>query len=267
MEEHDAGGHGVERGPSDGDHAHGPPRGYGPGGHAIPGGLSVSADGLLLAPAETRIRPGDPTEWTFRVLDGAGDAVTDFSDEHGAPAHLIVLRRDLVGFQHRHPSMDEEGTWHVEGLSLPKPGVYRAFLDLARGGRSTTLGHDLLVPGSFEPAPRPDATRRATAEPYRVELLDSDVSAGSEATLAFELRREGSPVDALEPYLGALGHLVVVREGDLAYLHVHPRETDPGSGRVEFGARFPTRGRYRLFLQARPDGELVTVRFDVSIDD
>lgn len=99
-----------------------------------------------------------------------------------------------------------------------------------------------------------------------MELLDGDVSVGSRSTLAFDVRRAGAPVEALEPYLGALGHLVAVREGDLAYLHVHPLETGPGSGRVELGARFPSRGRYRLFLQARPDGELITTSFDVPID-
>lgn len=242
------------------------PCGYGPGGEAAPGGLSVSANGLLHSPSETRVRPGTAREWTFRVLDEAGTAVTDCFEVHDAMAHLILVRRDLVGFQHLHPRLDEEGTWRVAGLTIPEPGVYRAFVDVAAGGHSTTLGYDLFAPGLFEPAPRPGSSRRAEAGEYEVELLDGDVPVGSRSTLAFDVRRAGAPVEALEPHLGALGPLVAVGAGDLAYLHVHPLETEPGSGRVEFGARSPSRGRYRLFLQARPDGELITTSFDVPID-
>lgn len=123
------------------------PRGYGPCGEATPGGLSVSADGLLLSPSETRVRPGTAREWTYRVLDDAGTAVTDFFEVHDAMALLILVRRDLVGFQHLHPQLDEDGTWRVAGLTIPDPGVYRAFLDVAAGGHSTTLGYGLFAPG------------------------------------------------------------------------------------------------------------------------
>lgn len=77
--------------------------------------------------------------------------------------------------------------------------------------------------------------------------------------------QQGEPVSNLDPYLGALGHLVALQEGDLAYLHVHPEETSLDSGRVEFGARFPTPGRYRLFLQSKPDGTLITTQHDIRI--
>jgi hypothetical protein len=68
----------------------------------------------------------------------------------------------------------------------------------------------------------------------------------------------------LEPYLGALGHLVALRDGDLAYLHVHPLDGDDGES-VTFHATFPTPGRYGLFLQTKPEGELVTTRFAVDV--
>lgn len=260
MERHDHGAGGDADGPEQ-------PRGYGPGGEAAPGGLSVSANGLLLSPSEIRVRAGVARDWTFRIFDANGGAVTDFDEAHDALAHLIVLRRDLVEFQHLHPRLSDDGTWRVEALTIPEPGVYRAFVDVATGGHPTTLGHDLFVPGVLEPAPRPGTSRVSVDGEIEVELFeDGPISAGSGSTLEFEIRREGAPVGLLEPYLGALGHLVAVREGDLAYLHVHPIETDPTAGRVAFGARFPTRGRYRLFLQARPDGELVTTSFDIRID-
>lgn len=260
MDEHrrDHGGHG-------GEHRENSPHGHGSAATDTPSGVSVAAGGLVLVPEETRFEPGVGREWTFRILDEAGNAVTDFDELHGEPSHLIVVRRDLTRFQHRHPEMDDDGTWRVD-LTLPDPGAYRAFVDASVAGRPTTLGFDLFAPGDADVAPRPDSSRRATAGDYEVELLADEVAAGEDTTLVFEVRRDGSPVSNLVSYLDALGHLVALREGDLAYLHVHPEETDPSAGRVAFRARFPTRGGYRLFLQTKPEGELTTTQFDVRID-
>jgi hypothetical protein len=83
--------------------------------------------------------------------------------------------------------------------------------------------------------------------------------------LVFGVSREGRPVEDLEPYLGALGHLVALREGDLAFLHVHP-ETENGSGpRIAFRAAFPSQGRYRLFLQFAHAGAVQTAAFTVEV--
>ncbi|HKG62791.1 MAG TPA: hypothetical protein VKB28_01900, partial [Solirubrobacteraceae bacterium] len=69
----------------------------------------------------------------------------------------------------------------------------------------------------------------------------------------------GAPVST-ESYLGAGGHLVALREGDLAFLHVHPTN-EAGSDEIGFAATFPTEGRYRLFLQFQVGGEVLTVAF------
>ena len=63
----------------------------------------------------------------------------------------------------------------------------------------------------------------------------------------------------VEPYLGANGHLVALREGDLAFLHVHPTEG------VQFESTFPTVGRYRLFLQFKHEGRVHTAAFTQEV--
>ncbi len=64
----------------------------------------------------------------------------------------------------------------------------------------------------------------------------------------------------MQPYLGALGHLVVLREGDLAYVHAHADE-----GRLALRRSLSrTPGRYRLFLQFKVAGTVETVRFEVD---
>ncbi len=71
----------------------------------------------------------------------------------------------------------------------------------------------------------------------------------------------------IEPYLGAGGHLVALREGDLAFLHVHPTEShaDEHDSSIGFAATFPTAGRYRLFLQFKVDGRVQTVAFTQEV--
>ena len=258
MEDHS--GHGNHGGTS-----HESVQGYAPEGCALPGGLAVAANGLRFEPSETRFESGTATDWSFQIVDEAGQIVTDFDDAHGQQSHLIVVRRDLTRFQHLHPELEPDGTWHVENLLLPEPGVYRAFVDIVVAGKPTTLGFDLFTTGTGQMEPRPTTSRHASANGYEVELLTDEVSANESIRLQFEVRRDGDRIPELGPYLGALGHLVALREGDLAYLHVHPEETDPDSGQVEFAALFPTPGRYRLFLQTKPEENLITTQFDIRI--
>jgi hypothetical protein len=234
--------------------------------HALPGGLSIAAEGLRLVPAEIRFTPGTEHTWIYQIRDYNGNIVTDFEETHDKLSHLIVVRRDLTRFQHLHPEMASDGSWSQQ-FTLPDPGVYRAFADILIDGNPMTLGVDLFAPGSVELGPRPDSTRKATADGYDVTLRSKEIHVGKDIILEFEVQQDGERVNQLDQYLGALGHLVALREGDLAYLHVHPEKTDPMSGIVRFKASFPTAGRYRLFLQSKPNGDLITTSFDIRLND
>ena len=96
-----------------------------------------------------------------------------------------------------------------------------------------------------------------------MRLDAADAHPGAEAELRFTITKDGEPV-ATESYLGAGGHLVALREGDLAFLHVHPTD-EAGSSEIGFAATFPTEGRYRLFLQFQHDGEVQTVAFTQDV--
>jgi hypothetical protein len=219
-------------------------------------GLGIAENGLrLVAPAT--VRAGVSDRFAFRVVDGHGATVRDFATEHTKRLHLIAVRRDLTGFQHLHPRQDADGTWSTD-LTLRDAGAYRVFADFRPvGGTATTLASDVLVGGSFAPRtlPAPAATTRVDG--YDVALHTGRATAGREATLAYSVRRDGRPV-AVEPYLGASGHLVALRAGDLAYLHVHPLQGGADAGRIAFAATYPSAGRYRLFLQFRHDGRVHT---------
>lgn len=92
--------------------------------------------------------------------------------------------------------------------------------------------------------------------------MDGDLKAGAASELTLSVSKDGKPVTDLEPYLGAYGHLVALRSGDLAYLHVHPHDGRPGP-EVSFTATAPSTGTYRLFLDFKHDGEVRTAAFTV----
>ena len=90
----------------------------------------------------------------------------DFDVEHTKRMHLIVVRRDMTGFQHLHPSQNADGTWSVP-VTLPDAGSYRVFADFSVDGKPHTLADDLTVDGAVRsrelPAPVESVTSTACA--------------------------------------------------------------------------------------------------------
>lgn len=235
---------------------------------SVPGGLQVSEQGYTLALGSRTLRPGRDVPLTFQVQDTEGEPVTGYTRSHGKDLHLIVVRRDLTGYQHVHPELAADGTWSVP-VDVPRGGQYRVFADFLPSGldEGLTLGADLSVPGRYDPAPQsstssPAATSSVDGYDVRIE---GDLDPGRASLLEFEVSRNGVPVKDLQPYLGASGHLVALRDGDLAYLHVHPAEDEAGSGpTVSFYAEVPSRGDYRLFLDFKHDGVVHTAEFRLT---
>jgi hypothetical protein len=225
-------------------------------------GLAVAENGLRLE-APSRLRAGVRERFAFRVVDGHGETVRDFDVEHTKRLHLIAVRRDLTGFQHLHPRQDASGTWSTD-LELKDPGAYRVFADFTpAGGKATTLASDVLVGGDFAPRALPAPASSVKVDGFDVRLQAGRAAAGRETTLTYTVSRNGKPV-AVEPYLGAAGHLVALRAGDLAYLHVHPLEGGEQDGRIRFMATYPSAGNYRLFLQFKVGGRIHTAALTQS---
>ena len=221
-------------------------------------GLAVAADGYQFAVTDTTLTAGEATPFSFSVVDADGP-VRQFDEEGGVRMHLIVVRRDLTGYQHLHPTL-EDGRWQTE-MTLPDAGVYRAYADFERNGKKTVLASDLFAAGPFTPVTLPAPASTVEVNGYRVEL-DGHAEAGAETTITYRVTRAGEPVD-VEPYLGAAGHLVALREGDLAYLHVHPLAERLGE--ISFAASFPTAGQYRLFLQFKDAGRVQTAPLTLNV--
>lgn len=221
-------------------------------------GLLVSQDGYRFEPED---RLADAGRFAFTIVGPDGHPVRSYEQLHDRELHLIVASRDLRHFAHLHPVRDAGGRWSVDLPPLP-PGAYRAFADFQpAGGAQYTLGVDLVVPGDVEPAQPLRAQAVDTVDGYEVALDRAPDSSQVSVTV----RRDGEVVTT-EPYLGAAGHLVALRDGDLAYLHVHPLDEVP-SGPVRFAVEVPSAGTYALFFDFQVDGVVRTARFVLEVTD
>ncbi|MFZ2510884.1 MAG: hypothetical protein WAW85_07320, partial [Gordonia sp. (in: high G+C Gram-positive bacteria)] len=241
--------------------------------------LALAADGVVLGPVAAPAAVGQDGALSFVIQRESGSPVTEFAVAHEKELHLIVVRTDGTQFRHVHPELDRAtGTW-----SLPwrwdAAGTYRVYADFtpaAEGASGVTLSRLVEVAGDYQPVPT-QVTRTAETGGFTVAVA-GDLTAGAASELTFSVTRDGRPVTALQPYLGAFGHLVALREGDLAYLHVHAGDPSTSSGGGEassgggeassgsgeaigFSVAAPTAGRYLLYLDFQVDGQVHTAQF------
>ena len=250
----------VDREAADAHSGDGEPDAHATAGRPEVKGLAQAEDGLRLVIEDPR-RVAQSGRLVFKIVDEDGATVRDFDVEHDRRMHLIVVRRDLSGFQHLHPEQTADGAWEVP-LRLAEAGSYRLFADFSTDGRAHTLGIDLNVDGPFEARPLPPATTTAVTESgYEVRLADG----GDE--VRFTVFKDGARVRDIEPYLGARGHLVALRQGDLAFLHVHPESQAAVGADIRFAVEYPSEGAYRLFLQFKVDGRVHTAAFTREVGD
>ncbi|WP_122818835.1 hypothetical protein [Nocardioides pantholopis] len=241
--------------------------GTGPATSAAVAGLQVSQSGYTLV-LDQPVTDAGRRPLRFRVLGPDGEPVIGYQRQHEKDLHLIVVRRDLTGFQHVHPELGADGTWSVP-VDLTA-GAWRVLADFQPAGAGPlVLGADLLVGGRDDPQPLGEDVTTTTVDGYAVTLTagtGTGPAAGAGTAVTLEISKGGEPVTDLQPYLGAHGHLVVLRDGDLAYLHAHP-EGEGAGPEVGFHTTFPSEGRYRLFLDFKHDGVVRTAAFTLTVGD
>ncbi len=237
----------------------------------LPGGLQSTQEGYTLALGSSIPPAGPDVPLQFRILSPSGVPVKRYVETHEKLLHLIVVRNDLAVFQHVHPTLDANGTWTAP-LNLTRAGDYRVFADfMPSGGPALTLGANLHVAGRYDPQPLPPPSATAEVDGFTVKLSGTPKS-NEASMLTLSVSRNGKPVEDLQPYLGAYGHLVAVRASDLAYLHVHPMG-GPGDGTtasgpdIVFHTTFPSRGAYRLFLDFQHGDVVRTAAFTVDVSE
>lgn len=230
-------------------------------------GLALGIDGYVLSPVQAPAAVGELGELSFQIQDASGAPVTEYTTAHDKDLHVIVARSDGDQFRHVHPVLNTStGTWSMP-WEWAAAGSYRVFADFTTAGAEAsalTLTRTIQIAGEFSPvAAQP--TQLDEVAGFTVSV-DGEMVAGSSSELTLTVTRDGEPVTTLEPYLGAFGHLVALRDGDLAFLHVHAEGKTPMAGEtagpvIVFNAEAPTAGRYLLYLDFQVNGEVHTAEF------
>ena len=220
-------------------------------------GVVSARDGYRFVPAKRQLAKDGGT-FHFVIEGPKGAPVLDFQQEHDKDLHFILVNRDLTIFHHVHPTRAADGTWSIDLPALPA-GSYRAVADfhVAHGPR-LALGTDLSVAGDYTPTALAEPANTSTTDGYEI-TMHSDVRKGGEVKIALTVRKDGKVVTDLQPYLGASGHMVAMRSGDLAYAHVHP--DDYVDGTVHFDAELNSQGRYGLFFDFKYGNTVHTATF------
>lgn len=226
------------------------------------------------------MRPNQSTKIAYKIKDDQGGVLKDFDVVHEKVMHFIVVRKDLKYFQHIHPSFDTTSGEFEIPVTFAADGEYRAFADFTPSTSQVgpdgnklpvTIYKDIRVGNlsNYKPLPIGGTEGVKTYGDYQVTIVPSSGSLVSknDQNFDFEIKKDGELVTNLETYLGALGHTVVLQEGDLQFIHAHAtqKSTDPQTGKVNFAITFPEAGNYKLFSQFQHEGKIITSDFVVGV--
>jgi hypothetical protein len=215
---------------------------------------------------------GKPAELTIVVQSReTRKPVSDFDIVHERQIHFMIVSADMQHFAHEHPVLGSDGKFTLN-YTFPTGGEYRLFADVApKGAGSQILMQPLLVRGPAQKsvgAARFTPSRTDTVDGVQVALATDPATfpVGRSLEVSYTLKNAatGAPITDLEPYLGAMAHLMLIHEDGSTFVHSHPDETNPTNGHdgtITFLARFPKPGFYRGWLQFQRGGTVETATF------
>jgi hypothetical protein len=233
-------------------------------------------------------KPGVPTTVAFTIRQPSGAPLTDYK-RGGGPhtgVHLIVVRSDLGAIVHRHPPVGPDGRLS-EKVVFPTPGRYRVVVDAYPNTtgpqRNLQLFRWITVPGKHRSQPLPPYAGTQTVGGYRFSIAGKPRLKALQANFMtiHVTGPDGKPA-RFTPWFGALAHAIFFRSGTLDYFHTHvcaPGATSCTStvggasvagtsatpGKLRVGVLVPVPGTWRLFLQTKVDGHVLTAPFTLRV--
>lgn len=210
------------------------------------------------------------TTLTLQIQDGQGKPIEKFDINHEKQMHLIVVSKDLSYFDHIHPEYKGKGVFEVS-TAFPAGGEYKLVADFIPAGMTaTTQTHWIQVEGEKAPQVQvqPEARLAKTADGKNITLTtDGQLAAGKELTLKFHMEDAATnqPVTNLQPYLGAVGHVVIMSADAEQYLHVHPMDEKSTGPDALFMTTFPKAGIYKVWGQFQQNGKVFIVSYVIQV--
>lgn len=205
---------------------------------------------------------------------------------HEKPFHLIMVRQDLSWFSHEHPTITAPGELRLD-FQFPTGGNYVLYGDFKpKDKKGEVIPVALRVEGEAPKAislvkDKPGQPKKS--EDYEVLLnYGAKLKSGEATKLVFTVKKKSKPVQDIEAFLGAAGHLVGISQDTTRYIHAHPAGHDPSAGHgseheghmglvkygpaLEFSSVFPKEGLYKLWVQFQHQGKLQSVPFVVNVE-
>jgi hypothetical protein len=231
---------------------------------------------------------GKPARLSFTIDQPSGKPLTSYRAGSGphTGVHLIIVRDDLGVLIHKHPPIGAGGRVS-ETITLPTPGKYRVVVDaypnLSGPLRNFQLFSAITAPGTVTKERLGPFHQTAVVSGYRFTLKNRPrLEAITPAFLKLDVARPDGTPGTFTPWFGALAHAIFFRAGSLDYFHTHVcsagmtgctsvlgstrvtgTATKPGQLRV--GVLLPVPGTWRLFLQCKVDGRVLTAPFTLVV--
>jgi hypothetical protein len=275
--------------------------------HLANGALTVSADDRLLLPNGKKSRyMRDHGKLMHLFLVRADDA-RGFAHLHPAPAPGDTSATPAMstrlpplpeGRYHAYGDVVNETGWErtfVGELTVPSPVSTKSLETLTDRDDAWFVGD----------AATGNEAKLADGGTMRVDFGAPSIRTGEELTIRAIVRDASGKYASLEPYLDMRGHGVVTRVDGQVYVHLHPMgtttmaaqeafrvrdrgdtlpsgqlmlgishashaidvRTDSSAAMVEFPYAFPKPGSYRLFVQVKRGGRILTGAFAVNVAD
>ena len=251
----------------------------------------LTATPTITADARLKLYLQDPGWIASRRLD-------DFVPDHGHLMHLFIVSPALDRLWHLHPDEIAAGGFQQRLPDAPA-GDYELFADLvhATGVSETVTGR--ISTGEIHGAPLAgdDSSWSGATDNGRIVWVRDDTPLAPKRLTMFTFRvedQDGKPARDLELYMGMPGHAIFIRRDRKVFAHVHPSGSAPmaamdiamrASARPEpvepahahhdappavpstvtFPYGFPEPGEYRIFVQVKRAGRVITGAFDARV--
>jgi hypothetical protein len=270
---------------------------------AVMGGCGGAGSGLTVptvAPAKVYtlggfqpsgpVTPGHPVTVTFTVVLPSGKPLTQYKTGPGphTGVHLIIVRDDLAYIIHQHPPIGPNGRLR-QTVTFPAPGPYKLLVDVypnIPGGQANfQLLQKIDVTGNYRPQPLPAYKSNLVVDGYHFNMATHPAVHAIQAEfLNVQVTGPHSQKPTFVPWFGALAHAIFFRQGSLDYFHTHicaPNApncgvlpgvassrisgTSSAPGKLTIGVLLPAPGTWRLFLQLKLGGRIVTAPYTLEV--
>ena len=237
-----------------------------------------------IAPKEARMElvstaptaKGQATELAFRLVDAQGTPLRDsaLATTFTEKLHTMVVDTSLRDYHHLHPRYDVASGLFRCQFTPGLQGSYMAWHDFTLNGANAPTHQRIDLPGTggYDIPPRIQSTSHTHADGLNIAIdCTPPLKAGNDSTLRLRVTDDtGRPVEALEPIMGAYGHLAGFSADGRHFIHSHPLTplTQPlVNGQLEFHLAPEHAGMTQFFLQLRHQGREVTLPFGQAVQE